>query len=167
MGDFKYEIFESALVLILFLVVQVIARKATNRMLRRFSFKAARKKIVIKSVNLLTLLIAFISLAGIWGIDKSQLMFFISSALTILGIGFFAQWSILSNITSGLILFFNHPLKIGDRVKILDKDYPLSGKVEDITYFFLHLKTDDGMNITIPNSVAVQKMIAVTPKNTK
>lgn len=163
MGDYKYQILETALVVVLFLVAQVIARKATNRMLKRFSFAATRRKIVIKSVNLLTSLIAFVVIAAIWGIDKSQLMFFISSALTILGIGFFAQWSILSNITSGLILFFNHPLKIGDRIKILDKDFPFTGTIDDITYFFMHLTTEDGQKVTIPNSVALQKMIAVIP----
>lgn len=163
MGDYKYQILETALVVVLFLIVQVIARKATNRMLKRFSFAATRRKIVIKSVNLLTSLIAFVIIAAIWGIDKGQLMFFISSALTILGIGFFAQWSILANITSGLILFFNHPVKIGDRIKILDKDFPFSGTVDDITYFFLHLTTEDGQKVTIPNSVALQKMIAVIP----
>ncbi len=162
--DYKYQMLESAVVLVLFIIVQLIARKAINRMLKRFSFKATRRKIVIKLVNLLTTLVAIVSLAAIWGIDKSQLMFFISSLLTILGIGFFAQWSILSNITSGLILFFNHPIKIGDHVKILDKDFPFSGTVDDITYFFLHLTTDDGQKVTIPNSVALQKMIAIETK---
>ncbi|MCB9034507.1 MAG: hypothetical protein H6553_11770 [Chitinophagales bacterium] len=34
---------------------------------------------------------------------------------------FFAQWSVLSNITSGIIMYFNHPLGIGDNILIEDK----------------------------------------------
>jgi small-conductance mechanosensitive channel len=82
-----------------------------------------------------------------------------------LGIAFFAQWSLLSNITSSLLLFFNHPIKIGDTLKILDKDYPFEGEVSDLTYFFVHLKTDKGEIITIPNSLLMQKSVAVVQKN--
>ena len=80
--------------------------------------------------------------------------------MTALGIAFFAQWSLLSNITAGIILFFNHPLKIGDYVEVLDKDYPFGGEISDLTYFFVHLKTKKGEIITIPNSVILQKSIA-------
>jgi small-conductance mechanosensitive channel len=81
--------------------------------------------------------------------------------LTALGIAFFAQWSLLSNITSSIILFFNHPLKLGDTIKVLDKDYPFEGEVMELTYFFIHLKTDNGELITVPNSIILQKSIAV------
>lgn len=72
---------------------------------------------------------------------------------------FFAQWSILSNITSSLILFFNHPLKIGDEIEILDKDFAIEGKVEDISFFFMHVRTVNGDLVTIPNNLVLQKMI--------
>lgn len=106
---------------------------------------------------------AILFLAGIWGVNRSEILMYISSLLTILGIGFFAQWSLLSNITSGLILFFNHPLKIGDHIKIYDKDFDIQGKITDISYFFLHVKTDIGENITIPNTIVLQKTISLLP----
>ncbi|MBP9790811.1 MAG: mechanosensitive ion channel, partial [Bacteroidia bacterium] len=84
--------------------------------------------------------------------------------LTALGIAFFAQWSLLSNITSSVILFFNHPLKLGDTIKILDKDYPFEGEVTELTYFYIHLKTANGEIITIPNSLILQKPISVIVK---
>ena len=83
-----------------------------------------------------------------------------------LGIAFFSQWSLLSNITSSVILFFNHPLKLGDTIKMLDKEYPLEGEVTELTYFFIHLKTTSGETITIPNSLLLQKSIAVIEKKT-
>ena len=42
-----------------------------------------------------------------------------------MGVAMFAQWSILSNITSGIILFFSFPFKIGDLILIHDKDFPI------------------------------------------
>jgi small-conductance mechanosensitive channel len=55
----------------------------------------------------------------------------------------FAQWSILSNITSGVILF-SFPFKIGDIIKIHDKDFPITAEIEDILAFHVSLRTADG-----------------------
>ena len=88
---------------------------------------------------------------------------FVSSVMAILGIAFVAQWSILSNITAGIILFFNHPLKIGDYVKILEKDFIIEGTVDDITYFFVHIETSEKEKITISNSLILQKIISIIP----
>jgi len=103
-------------------------------------------------------------IAGIWGLEQNEIAVFATTILTALGIAFFAQWSLLSNITSSIILFFNHPLKVGDTIRVLDKDYPLEGEVTELTYFFIHLKTKEGETITIPNSVALQKSIALVEK---
>jgi len=62
-------------------------------------------------------------------------------------------------------LFFNHPIKIGDTIKVLDKDYPFEGEVSDLTYFFVNLKTESGAIITIPNSILLQKSVLVIEKN--
>lgn len=103
-------------------------------------------------------------LSAIWGLRQNEIAVFVGTLLTALGIAFFAQWSLLSNITSSLLLFFNHPLKIGDTIKVLDKDYPFEGEVSDLTYFFIHLKTAEGAIITIPNSLLFQKSVSVTEK---
>jgi small-conductance mechanosensitive channel len=96
---------------------------------------------------------------AIWGIDQSKLLLFLSTVLTILGVAFFAQWSLISNITSTLIIFFNHPIKIGDYLTIMDKDFPIEGKLSDIGIFFITVKTKEGKKITLPSNVFMQKMI--------
>lgn len=63
----------------------------------------------------------------VWGVDQSELLIFLSTILTVLGVAFFAQWSIISNITSTLIIFFNQPIKIGDYLTIMDKEYEIEG----------------------------------------
>ncbi|MEX2588603.1 MAG: mechanosensitive ion channel domain-containing protein, partial [Chitinophagales bacterium] len=79
--------------------------------------------------------------------------------LTIIGIALFAQWSHLSNITSGVIIFFNHPLKLDDTVSIIDKDYEVEGRISDIGLFFVKLKTKQGEEVLMPNNIFLQKMI--------
>jgi small-conductance mechanosensitive channel len=156
---YKLQIFETALVLLFLVLVKVIARNSINRILSKFDFGVERKRISHKIVNLFIAIFALIFLAGIWNIDRSQLMVFITSTITIVGVGFFAQWSILSNITSSLILFFNHPMKLGQEISILDKEYDIHGTLIDISFFFMYIKTTDGEIITIPNSVVLNKVI--------
>jgi small-conductance mechanosensitive channel len=39
------------------------------------------------------------------------------------------------------------------------------GEVTDLTYFFVHLKNQNGETITIPNSILLQKPISVIEKS--
>ncbi|MCX6191696.1 MAG: mechanosensitive ion channel [Flavobacteriia bacterium] len=143
------------------IIVKLFAGKAVNRILVRLENDLKRKKITMRIINLFSLIFMIIGLAAIWNIDRSQLMVFITSLITVLGIAFFAQWSILSNITSSLILFFNHPVKIGQRIRVLDKEYEIEGKLIDISFYFLYIKTDAGELVTIPTSVALQKTLII------
>ena len=90
-------------------------------------------------------------------------MVYVSSFLTILGIAFFAQWSILANITAGLILYINYPVKIGDTITILEKGNNITGVINDIGAFFITLTVEDGDLITLPNTVILQKNIRFKP----
>jgi small-conductance mechanosensitive channel len=146
------------------ILVKIIARNSINRILSKFDFGIERKRISHKIVNLFITLFALIFLAGIWNIDRSQLMVFITSTITLVGVGFIAQWSILANVTSSLILFFNHPMKLGEEIQILDKEYDINGTLMDISFFFLYIKTEEGEIITIPNSVVLSKVIKIQRK---
>jgi small-conductance mechanosensitive channel len=95
----------------------------------------------------------------IWGIEQTDLVVFLSTTLTILGVAFFAQWSLISNITSTLIIFFNHPIRIGDSLTIMEKDYEIEGELSDIGIFFITIKTKEGKKITMPSNIFLQKMI--------
>ncbi|MFN7302634.1 MAG: mechanosensitive ion channel domain-containing protein, partial [Bacteroidota bacterium] len=94
-------------------------------------------------------------------LEQRRVAVFAGTIFTALGIAFFAQWSLLSNITASIILFFNHPLKLGDTIRVLDKDYPFEGEVTELAYFFVHLRTENGEIITVPNSMVLQKAVAV------
>ena len=152
--------------LIITVIIKLISRKSVNRFLNRFDFDTKRKRIVHRIINLFLFIFVTVSLISIWNIDKKDLIVFLTSVVTVLGIAFFAQWSILANITSSLILFFNHPLKIGQNIRVLDKEYDVEGKLVDISFFFMYIRNEEGYLITIPTSVALQKTM-VTKEEVK
>lgn len=164
MSALQIQILETIVILVLYVIIFFINKKVINNALKNTQLQRVRRKIIIKALNLFTTLTAVVLIAGIWGLEQNEIAVFATTILTALGIAFFAQWSLLSNITSSIILFFNHPLKVGDTIKVLDKDYPFEGEVTELTYFFIHLKTKEGETITLPNSVALQKSIALIEK---
>jgi small-conductance mechanosensitive channel len=160
----KIQILESLIAITIYFVLYLIIKTTINNTLKHTPLQRDRRKIIIKGLHLFTTIVLAILLSGIWGFKQNEIAAFASTILTALGIAFFAQWSLLSNITSSLILFFNHPLKLGDTIKVLDKDCPFEGEITELTYFFVHLKTTSGEIITIPNAQILQKSIAITPK---
>ncbi|KOH43134.1 mechanosensitive ion channel domain-containing protein [Sunxiuqinia dokdonensis] len=161
MDTYKIQIIQTVIVLVLLLAIRFIIKHSINRTLKKFNFTLQRRKMTLKIMNFFIIMSAIIALTGIWGIEREKLMIFISSVLTILGIAFFAQWSILANITAGLILYFNHPMKLGDHIRILEKDFIIEGEVHDVTFFFVHIISPEGDRITIPNSIVLQKNLSV------
>ena len=159
------KIIETAVVIVLFIAANFITRHFIKSILKKFRFTNQRRKLTIKIINFLLSITAIVFISAIWGVKQSDMVVFISSVLAVLGIAFVAQWSLLSNITAGLILFFNHPLKLGDHIKILEKDFVIEGKIDDITFFFVHIKTENKERITLSNSTILQKTILIAPSN--
>ncbi|MDI1316271.1 mechanosensitive ion channel domain-containing protein [Flavobacterium sp.] len=164
MDTYKIQIIETIVVLAGYVITHFLTKIFVNNKLKQTHLERGRRKMIIKAAHLLSFLTALILFSAIWGLKQNEIAVFVGTILTALGIAFFAQWSLLSNITSSLLLFFNHPLKIGDTIKVLDRDYPFEGEVSDLTYFFVHVKTESGEIITIPNSVLLQKSVSVIEK---
>ncbi|MFY9242551.1 MAG: mechanosensitive ion channel domain-containing protein [Polaribacter sp.] len=158
-----HKIIESIAVLVLAFFIRLFITKSLRKIQVRFGFQKARILMTTKITTILIYMLVIVIIAFIWGVDEKQLVVYISSLLTILGIAFFAQWSILSNVTASLILFVNYPVKIGDSITILEKDNNVTGEIKDIGAFFITLKTPEKELVTIPNSVILQKNIKYYP----
>ena len=152
-------------VLFLYFILRVSSKKLVRKYATLNEVLEHRSNLVIKYIYLLLGILAFISIVIIWGVKKDQIFLFISSVFAVAGVASFAQWSILSNITAGIILFFSYPCKIGDRVKIHDKDFPIESEIVDIKAFYVVLKSSDGELITYPNNLIMQKGVSVLRDN--
>lgn len=167
LAPYQLQLLESIIAILVYVISFFVTRNIINKSLKKTQLERTRRKIIIKALHLIITIIFIMFLGGIWGVKQSEIVVFAGTLLTALGIAFFAQWSLLSNITSSIILFFNHPLKLGDTIKILDKDYPYEGEVVELTYFFIHLKSTTAETITIPNSLILQKSIAIIAKQSQ
>ena len=143
--------------LLVLIALMAITKRITKKVTLVKELEPNRKKVVLNTFYFLYYLIFIAAVIIILGIKLEDLSIFFSSILAIIGIAFFAQWSLLSNLTASVIIFFYHPLKIGDKIRILDKEFDSSGTVTDITGFYVLIEVESGQKVTVPNSTILQK----------
>lgn len=148
-------------IFIIYPLARYVARKIINNVSQRNLYDANRTKMIKKTIYAMIMFLIFILLVGLWGVDTKNLIVALSSVFAVIGVAFFAQWSILSNITAGIVIYFSLPLKIGDRIKIIDKEFSSELIVDDIKTFYLSMHSDEGERIIYPNNLLLQKGIAV------
>ena len=155
----KTQLIATAVVLVVYLATKYITNKIIENVGKRFIYPTVRVKVVCKMVNGILFIILTTLILLIWGVDQNDFIYFTTSLLAVVGIAFFAQWSIVSNVTSTLIIYFGHPVRLGDTITVLDPDYNIEGKITDIGIFFLTIKTANNEEITMPSNVFMQKLI--------
>ncbi|MEO9870772.1 mechanosensitive ion channel domain-containing protein [Ekhidna sp.] len=146
------------IILFLFFSARWLIRKSVNRLGKEFSYDpnrtAATKRILYLSLYVVVGLI----LVVIWGGDLNNLWVSIGSILGVIAIGFFAIWSILSNIVAGIIIYSINPFKITDTLVLVEKN--VTGKVKDIGLIYTTLEDEDGI-FTVPNNLFFQQVVKV------
>lgn len=161
----KTQIGYTVATIIVLLIFQFILKKAAHRVGQRSEIHITRTRLMFKYINILVFIIAVFLLSIAWGVGITEISLIFSSVFAVIGVALFAIWSILSNVTSGIILFFSFPYKIGDRIRIHDKDMPIEAIIEDIKSFHLHLRTLEGELITYPNNLILQKAVSLVQKD--
>ena len=160
MKDFMPQIIATVVLFVTFPILKFITRRILEKF-ANISGRANRTNHIVR-VILSILNILWISLLiMVWGVKPGNIWVAVSSMFAVIGVAFFAQWSILSNVTAGIIIFFSSPFKIGDKVHILDKEAPIEAEIEDILTFHTHLRTPEGELIIYPNNLFLQKGILV------
>ncbi|MGK0445561.1 MAG: small-conductance mechanosensitive channel [Bermanella sp.] len=151
-----------------FILSFVVLSNAIENWIERLGRKRQVSNERIFYVQKIIKLIGFIGLslaAGlVFGFNYSEFSFIVSSIFAVVGIALFAQWSILSNVTASLIIFFFFPYRVGDHVRISDEKEILEGDIIEITLFHLIIKREDGDILTYPNSLVFQKAIIIHPR---
>ena len=159
--EFSKELIASGILLVVLILLRIGTTKVVLRYTKTNHTIEPRSTLVVKYLHLFLYILAVIALIIIWGVQPKDITWALSSITTVVGVALIAQWSILSNITSGIILFFSFPFKIGDVIKIHDKDFPIIGEITDIGAFHVFLKTDAGEEVIYPNNLLLQKGISI------
>jgi small-conductance mechanosensitive channel len=166
-NDFAREAIGTGIVLILLVVLRIITTKLVRRYARLSQTVERRTNLVIKYFHLLINILLIVALIIIWGVDAKDIIIAVSSIATVVGVAMVAQWSILSNITSGIILFFSYPFKIGDTIHIHDKDFPVIAEIEDISAFYISMINKEGELVIYPNNLLLQKGVSIVKHDYK
>jgi small-conductance mechanosensitive channel len=147
--------------LVLFIIVISLFRRWISSFGKKHSFHERRTFYAKKVITLLFAILFLVFLSVIWGFNIEGLPVYFASFFGIVGIAFFASWSLLSNITASLILFFNYSFRIYDKIKIVDGDNSIIGVVKDMSMFSLELETEEGLKVNIPNNLVIQKSVII------
>lgn len=162
---YQPEIINSVILLAILLIIRAIIVVTVHKIGKRSGTTEARVRLIGRYATVTIFLLGTLFEAYILGVEFGDIAVLFSSVFAVIGIGLFAIWSILSNVTSGVIMFFSFPYKVGDKIKIHDKDYPIEAIIEDIRAFQLILRDNEGNLVTYPNNLILQKAVTLIEKD--
>ncbi len=160
-----YKLLMGIFVLIAYRILKRIVNRAILNLATTKGVKKARLSFIQRCFNVALLFLTASIFAIITGIGYGDVSLFLSSIFAVLGVAFIAQWSILSNITASFLIFFVFPYRVGDRIKVVDKDEDICGEIQEISMFHVLIKHDNGNLITYPNNQILQKAVLKLAKN--
>ena len=152
------EVTLSAIFMFLFILLVVVilsrlfARKFLERILIRLQIEEGTRYTFRRIIELAFILIGAIIAFQSIGINLSGLA--VIFGLLSVGIGFGLQ-NITSNFVAGLILLFERPIKVGDRVTVGD----VEGDVMDINIRSTTVRSLNNIAIIVPNSEFVSSQV--------
>ncbi|ARN77557.1 mechanosensitive ion channel protein MscS [Nonlabens spongiae] len=138
---------------------------SATKLSKKVSRSELRKQYVSRYVGYVIWTMCAIALVLVWGFRNEGFWVALGSTFAVVGVALFASWSILSNITASFILYFTFPFKIGDRIRIHDKDLPVTATIQDIKGFYTILITVEDEIITYPNNLLLQKGVSILKPN--
>jgi small-conductance mechanosensitive channel len=152
--------------------VIVVAAFALSRVIRRIlpnSLRGVAARLdlpyetALTAARVLTVVVWVIVamlLLEMWGISVGGLWTLLVSAATVIGVGFLATWTMVSNITASFFIAIWRPFRLGDTIEVLPEN--LKGRVIDGNLMFVVVRESSGCVIQIPNNLFFQRMFKVT-----
>lgn len=104
------------------------------------------------------------AIAARWGVLEN-FWAAVTAAVTLVAIGFFAVWSVLSNVLCSVILLANRPFRIGDEIKLVPD--PIRGRVLAIGLTHTTLLGAKGDMFQVPNNLFFQRVVKRYPRRTR
>jgi len=153
LGNVLPKIATALIVLLGFYLLSRVARRAMATVRRRTSLDRTIASFIYTTIRYVLLTIAILTALSELGINTASLV--ASLGIPGLTIGFAAK-DTLSNVISGLFIFWDRPFVVDDLIEI-DGRY---GRVQEITLRSTRVVTPDGKMLAIPNSNIVNTTVA-------
>jgi small-conductance mechanosensitive channel len=157
----------ASVALILFALIAILA---LNRLLRGW-LRRIEATVPLSYETVLTLtrvvssglwLVTALLVLNLWGISVSGLWTLLASTVAVVGVGFLAVWTMVSNVTASFFISLWRPFRLGQTVEILPE--ALKGRVIDRNLMFTVLRDEGGNLLQVPNNMFFQKMFRVSDR---
>ncbi|HSR81145.1 MAG TPA: mechanosensitive ion channel family protein [Hyphomicrobiaceae bacterium] len=156
------------LVTVALIIFALVAILALNRLMRGW-LRSAEARVHLSYETALTLtrvvsgglwLVTALLVLNLWGISVSGVWTLLASAIAVIGVGFLAVWTMVSNVTASFFISLWRPFRLGQTVEILPE--ALKGRVIDRNLMFTVLRDEEGNLLQVPNNLFFQKMFRVS-----
>jgi len=134
------------------MLASFVKRMLNNQILPRFVNDSGLRYTLARMSQYVIVVIGIFIAFQFLGIDLTGLA--VIFGFLSVGIGFGLQ-NVTSNFISGLIVLFERPISVGDRVSVSD----IEGDVQEINIRSTTVKTLDNISIIVPNSEFVSKNV--------
>lgn len=138
--------------LFLIFAAQAINKIVAHRLLSKSRIELGVRVAVGSIIRYLLLVVGFVIILQTAGINLNSITILLG-ALGV-GIGFGLQ-NITNNFVSGLIILFERPIKVGDRIEVAN----VAGDVVDISMRATTIITNDNISIIVPNSQFISETV--------
>ena len=100
-----FEITLTVLTLIAALIVYRLGKVSINKIIDTNQLKSSRGVVIYKILGITIIAVTATLLVIIWRVDTDNLWLFATTVLGVIAIGFFAMWSMLSNVVAAVFIF--------------------------------------------------------------
>jgi len=107
-------------------------------------------------IAVLSLVIVFGALDR-FGVDLSAYLLGLGVGAIMIG---FAAQSTISNFISGILVVMEKTINTGDYVKVNVPGAPVEGEIEEISFLRTRVVTNDGVRVSVPNTVLVNTTVS-------
>ncbi|SNS63766.1 Mechanosensitive ion channel [Belliella buryatensis] len=139
-------------IFLLLIISEFVRKILVNRVLSKYQIERGTRQSVGTIVKYVIIIAGMVSILQTNGIDLSA--FGILAGALGVGIGFGLQ-NITNNFISGLIILFEQPIKVGDRIEVGD----ISGDVIKISARSTTIVTNDNISVIVPNSQFIDSQV--------
>jgi small-conductance mechanosensitive channel len=144
---------------VIFLLNRLMLR-SLRRLEQRLSLSYEASENAARFVTGILWLITAMLVLSLWGVSVGGLWALLVSAAAVIGVGFLAVWTMISNVTASLFITVWRPFHMGHTVELLPEN--LKGRVVDRNMMYTIIREEGGTLLHVPNNLFFQKMFRVS-----
>jgi len=162
MTYFLQVVLPALIAIVIGVIVERILASLVSRFGKRRALDPSHIHLIKLMIRWLIIIVLVIVVAGIFGIGAQSIWISLAAFIAMMVVGFFAAWSILSNLLAFLIIMLVRPFRIGNRVVVMPEN--IAGEIIDMNLLYHKLKSEEGDEILVPNVTFITKFVSVSSK---